>query len=297
MGRPWDRRLEERRYYVSEAARRFEPSDDIRKFAGTLTVRALVGGSGVGKEYHGKRALEEMKQRGPSLEQRESGLIAVHGVRHFTSRGPRHSELAVPELERPYAPFFDLKQDHHFWRLLRMMRGGDAVQVYPHPSRTVYGSLRPSYDEHAVNVAEYTGDQCLDFAEGGYFGDFSMTYIVQRNLKRWDEKLLAREGTLPPDYDARLLESRRSLGLALAHPALVACTNFVLNDYGAPWEDEAPEPPAYLIVADSYAGGQSQEFIERQIHNREVATEIFGQLSMRMGLEPDITKFNYTSAA
>lgn len=171
----------------------YQANDQVRAQLSHLTLIAVVGPTGAGK----------------STVVRSSGLPFVIGD---TTRAPREGEIQG----RDYNFRTDLNN------LMAEIERGDFVQFVVQRETEVYGTKATSYPSSGVVAMSILAGALPSFRALG-FAAVIPVYIVPPSHTEWMRRISAHRDR---DLEARLLEAKDSLRVALNDPSYV----FILND-------------------------------------------------------------------
>lgn len=171
----------------------YQANDQVRAQLSHLTLIAVVGPTGAGK----------------STVVRHSGLPFVIGD---TTRAPREGEIQG----RDYNFRTDLNN------LVTEIEHGEFVQFVVQRETEVYGTKASSYPSSGVVAMSVLARVLPAFRSFG-FASVIPVYIVPPSHTEWMHRISAHRDK---DLEARLLEAKESLQVALNDPSYV----FILND-------------------------------------------------------------------
>lgn len=178
---------------VNSLGTSYKPSPESLQKLATVNLIALVGPTGAGK----------------STVCRQSGIPFVIGD---TTRQPRENEV--------HGRDYNFRTD--FDVMLGEIERGEYVQFVIERGNEVYGTRLSSYPAGGVCAMSILASVVPKFQSLG-FGTVRPVYIVPPNHSEWMHRISAHKDK---DLEARLMEAKDSLAIALQDPTFV----FILND-------------------------------------------------------------------
>jgi guanylate kinase len=171
----------------------YHANDAVLAQLSAVTLLAVVGPSGAGK----------------STISRRTGLPYVIGD---TTRAMREGEMQG----------VDYNFRTNFEEVLNEIEAGEYVQFVIQRGSEIYGTKASSFPSSGACTMSVLASAVQDFYELG-FGKVLPVYIVPPDYSEWMHRLSAHRDK---DLEARLVEAKESLTLALADSRYV----FILND-------------------------------------------------------------------
>lgn len=184
----------------------YEPNDVVKKSLEDISLVAIAGPSGVGKDTLRRR------------------LAAFHRVVSDTTREPRENNGAS---ERD-------GEDYHFrgrelGQVWDDVREGRYVQFGMGPGhKSFYGSRREMYPASGPALVDVVASQ-LEVVRELPFNAVHSIYVVAQSFERWQQRLDGRGEMEPDERAARHTEAKTGLELALADDQ----TTFIINQDAA----------------------------------------------------------------
>lgn len=171
----------------------YRANPEVLRQLSHINLLAVVGPTGAGK----------------STVVRQSGLPFVVGD---TTRAPRENEIQGRD--------YNFRTDAE--AMLREIERGEFVQFVVQRETEVYGTKASSYPSTGACAMSVLASEMSKFLDLG-FGSVTPIYMVPPNHTEWMHRIAAHKDK---DLDARLMEAKESLSVALEDPKYV----YIIND-------------------------------------------------------------------
>ena len=171
----------------------YRPNPDVIRQVSHINLLAVVGPTGAGK----------------STVSRQTGLPFVVGD---TTRAPREGEV--------HGRDYNFRSDLH--SLLEEVERGEFVQFVIERDTEFYGTKVSSFPGSGVCVMSIIASSMPRFMSIG-FGSVAPIYIIPPSNSEWMRRIASHH---EKDLEARLMEAKESLNIALSNPQYI----FIVND-------------------------------------------------------------------
>lgn len=184
----------------------YQPCDAVATYAGRLTIAAIIGPAGIGKN---------------TLMNQVSDQPNLHIATAVTSREKRESDTN-------YRRYYDLSTKRDQTAVRSRLDEGRYIQIASHSATgEIYATEQDDFHAYRTNLMDITAAEYVKMQDQGVFGCITPICIVTPTYGQWQRQWLGREQPSQKEYRARMQEARDSLTYCLGNSSV----RYVINSY------------------------------------------------------------------
>lgn len=184
----------------------YQSCEAVAKYAGRLTIAAIIGPAGIGKNTLMNQVKDEPK---------------LHIATAVTSREKRESDTI-------YRRYYDFSTKRDQTAVRSRLDEGRYIQVASHPATgEIYATEQDDFHAYRTNLMDITAAEYVKMQNQGVFGCITPICIVTPTYDQWQRQWLGREQPTQKEYLGRMQEARDSLAYCLGNSSV----RYVINGY------------------------------------------------------------------